>query len=37
MNNPKISDIAIPVDEMIFDNTYCNPYFNFPKADKVLK
>lgn len=21
---------------MIFDNTYCNPYFDFPKADVVF-
>lgn len=29
--------ISIPIDEMIFDNTYCNPMFNFPKADMAYK
>lgn len=22
---------------MIFDNTYCNPAFNFPRAEKALQ
>ncbi|KRX05791.1 hypothetical protein PPERSA_02323 [Pseudocohnilembus persalinus] len=30
-------DISIQVDEMIFDNTYCNPYFKFPKFEVVLQ
>lgn len=25
------------VDEMIYDNTYCNPAFDFPLADVVFK
>lgn len=26
---------AILIDELIFDNTYCDPMFNFPTADIV--
>ena len=25
------------IDEMIFDNTYCNPEFNFPTEPVVTK
>jgi len=25
------------VDELIFDNTYCNPMFDFPTADVVAE
>lgn len=30
-------EIAIPVDEMIYDNTYCNAMFNFPEATVVAQ
>jgi len=33
-NNEKCS---IHIDELIFDNTYCNPMFNFPKSDVVFE
>jgi DNA cross-link repair 1B protein len=25
------------VDEMIFDNTYCNPAFDFPRSEEVFR
>lgn len=25
------------IDELVFDNTYCNPMFNFPLANEVAK
>lgn len=25
--------VNLPIDELVFDNTYCNPMFDFPKAD----
>ena len=28
---------SIHIDELIFDNTYCNPMFNFPKSDVVFE
>lgn len=28
---------AVQIDEMIFDNTYCDPMFNFPTADVVAE
>ena len=34
-NHNIFKEIAIPVDEMIYDNTYCNRMFNFPKASVV--
>jgi DNA cross-link repair 1B protein len=33
-NNVKCS---IHIDELIFDNTYLNPVFNFPTRDKACK
>jgi DNA cross-link repair 1B protein len=35
IESPKIFSSII--DELIFDNTYCNPMFNFPKANVVAK
>lgn len=33
----KTEGIAIHVDEMIFDNTYCDPMHDFPREDVALK
>jgi DNA cross-link repair 1B protein len=37
LRNKEKKGCALKVDEMIFDNTYCNPYFDFPTAEKVFE
>lgn len=32
-----MSGISIPIDEMIFDNTYCNEHFKFEQEGKISK
>lgn len=31
-----MSGISIPIDEMIFDNTYCNNNFKFGLQEEVV-
>lgn len=35
--NKGIENCSIHIDELIFDNTYCNPMFIFPKSDVVVE
>lgn len=28
---------SIPIDELILDNTYCDPIFKFPNRDEAFK
>ena len=33
---PDLAKCSIPVDELIFDNTFCDPIFKFPNRVKKL-
>ncbi|KAL4462021.1 hypothetical protein ABPG74_000866 [Tetrahymena malaccensis] len=37
LRTKNLQNCSIQIDEMIYDNTYCNPAFNFPRADEVFK
>lgn len=35
--NKELMKCSIPIDECIFDNTYCDPIFKFPRRDKACE
>ena len=37
LRNSNYSGISIPIDEMILDNTFCDPIFKFPTRSVALK
>ena len=37
LRNPELKFCSIHVDELIFDNTFCDPIFKFGKKEEALK
>jgi len=35
--NKELMKCSLPIDECIFDNTYCDPIFKFPRRDKACE
>ena len=33
MRTSDLAKCSIPIDELIYDNTYCDPIFKFPKSN----
>lgn len=32
-----LAKCSLPIDELIYDNTYCDPIFKFPSREEVFK
>jgi len=37
LRNKELKNCSIHIDELIFDNTFCDPIFQFGKRDEALK
>lgn len=37
LRNNKMEKVSIQIDECIFDNTYCDPIFTFPKRERACE